>query len=138
MTQIDEKQIEEIVSQILTTLQQEGAVSPASPVSVNSVNPLSASTRSGVFATVDEAVAAAKTAQAALVALGFAKRRELIEAIKQASLENAKRLAEFAAQETQMGNPAHKVMKNEGAVHLSPGVEDLHSEAVTGDRKSVV
>ncbi|CAI8011512.1 Acetaldehyde dehydrogenase (acetylating) [Geodia barretti] len=32
-----------------------------------------------------------------------------------------------------MGNAAHKVMKNEGAATLSPGVEDLLSEAVSGD-----
>lgn len=140
MTQFDEKQIEEIVSQVLTTLQQNGIPSPASTGRVNNASSAAVLTgqaghtgRAGVFATVEEAVAAAKAAQASLVALGFAKRRELIDAIKQASLENAKRLAEFAAQETQMGNPAHKVMKNEGAVNLSPGVEDLHSEAMTGD-----
>ncbi len=132
MTQIDEKQIEEIVSQILTTLQQDGTL-PTESGTPKSVSTASSSSRSGVFATVDEAISAAKEAQAALVALGFAKRRELIEAIKQASLDNASRLAEFAVQETKMGNPQHKVMKNEGAVTLSPGVEDLQSEAVTGD-----
>ena len=31
----------------------------------------------------------------------------------------------LAVQETKMGNPEHKIMKNEGAVNLSPGVEDL-------------
>lgn len=129
MAQIDEKQIEEIVAQVLTTLQQDRPVA-ATPLGGTGTAPTS---RSGVFATVDEAIAAAKAAQTALIRLGFAKRREIIDAIKQASLDNAKRLAEFAVQETKMGNPDHKLMKNEGAVTLSPGVEDLESEAISGD-----
>ena len=129
MAQIDEKQIEEIVSQVLSTLQQNGPVTTAQPA----VSTGASSSRAGVFGTAAEAIAAAKTAQAALVKLGFAKRREIIEAIKEVSLANAKRLADLAVQDTKMGNAAHKVMKNEGAVTLSPGVEDLLSEAVSGD-----
>ena len=128
MAQIDEKQIEEIVSQVLRTLQQENPGTVQTTPSVGT-----SSSRAGVFATAAEAIAAAKTAQAAFVKLGFAKRREIIEAIKEASLANAKRLADLAVQDTNMGNAAHKVMKNEGAVTLSPGVEDLISEAISGD-----
>ena len=76
MAQIDEKQIEQIVSQVLTTLQQDGKVT-VPPVTFGT-----SSSRSGVFASVEEAISAAKTAQAALIKLGFAKRREIIEAIK--------------------------------------------------------
>ena len=117
MAQIDEKQIEEIVSQVLRTLQQDApaTVQPTAPIGASS-------TRSGVFSTASEAVAAAKTAQAAFVKLGFAKRREIIEAIKEVSLANAKRLADLAVQDTNMGNAAHKVMKNEGAGTLSQDV----------------
>ena len=129
MAQIDEKQIEEIVSQVLKTLQQGGSTAVQPTLSVGA----SSSSRAGVFATAAEAIAAAKTAQAAFVKLGFAKRREIIEAIKAVSLANAERLAGLAVQDTNMGNAAHKVMKNEGAVTLSPGVEDLISEAISGD-----
>ncbi|MCG9129166.1 aldehyde dehydrogenase EutE [Candidatus Poribacteria bacterium] len=132
MAQIDEKQIEQIVSQVLSTLQQDKTVTPPSPT-VTTV-----SSRSGVFSTVEEAIAAAKTAQTDLIKLGFAKRREIIDAIKQVSLENAKRLAELAVQETKMGNPEHKVMKNEGAVNLSPGMEDLISESISGDNGTLL
>lgn len=132
MAQIDEKQIEQIVSQVLTTLQQNKTVTTPSPTVP------SASSRSGVFSTVEEAIAAAKTAQNDLIKLGFAKRREIIEAIKNASLENAKRLADLAVQETKMGNPEHKVMKNEGAVNLSPGMEDLISESISGDHGTLL
>ena len=128
MAQIDEKQIEEIVSQVLRTLQQEGPATVQPTMSVGT-----SSSRAGVFATANEAIAAAKTAQAAFVKLGFAKRREIIEAIKAVSLANAKHLADLAVQDTNMGNAAHKVMKNEGAVTLSPDVDDLISEAISGD-----
>ena len=129
MAQIDEKQIEEIVSQVLKTLQQGGSTAVQPTLSAGA----SASSRAGVFATAAEAIAAAKTAQAAFAKLGFAKRREIIEAIKTVSLANAERLADLAVQDTNMGNAAHKVMKNEGAVTLSPGVDDLISEAISGD-----
>ena len=129
MAQIDEKQIEEIVSQVLKTLQQGGPAAVQPTLSAGA----SSSSRAGVFATATAAIAAAKTAQAAFVKLGFAKRREIIEAIKEVSLANAKRLADLAVQDTNMGNAAHKVMKNEGAVTLSPGVDDLISEAISGD-----
>ena len=77
MAQIDEKQIEQIVSQVLTTLQKDGTV-PVPPVTSGA-----SSSRSGVFASVEEAISAAKAAQEALIKLGFAKRQEIIEAIKQ-------------------------------------------------------
>ena len=133
MAQIDEKQIEEIVSQVLRTLQQEGSTT-AAPTPVVGAS----SSRAGVFATAAEAIAAAKTAQAAFVKLGFAKRREIIEAIKAVSLANAKRLADLAVEDTNMGNAAHKVMKNEGAVTLSPDVDDLISEAISGDEGTLL
>ena len=133
MAQIDEKQIEEIVSQVLRTLQQEDSTT-AAPTPVVGAS----SSRAGVFATAAEAIAAAKTAQAAFVKLGFAKRREIIEAIKAVSLANAKRLADLAVEDTNMGNAAHKVMKNEGAVTLSPGVDDLISEAISGDEGTLL
>ncbi len=128
MAQIDEKQIEEIVSQVLRTLQQNGAATAQPTPSAGA-----SSGRAGVFSTAEAAITAAKTAQAAFVKLGFAKRREIVDAIKEVSLANAKRLADLAVQDTNMGNATHKVMKNEGAVTLSPGVEDLISESISGD-----
>ena len=94
--------------------------------------------QSGIHPSTDQAVVAAKQAQAEFVQLGFAKRREIIEAIKLAALENAQRLADLAVEDTGMGTAAHKLMKNEGAVNLSPGVEDLRSEASTGDEGTLL
>ena len=55
MAQIDEKQIEEIVSQVLRTLQQNGPVTAQPAVST-----AAGSSRTGVFGTAAEAIAAAE------------------------------------------------------------------------------
>ena len=129
MAEINETQIEEIVAQVIRNLQNDGET-----LSTTTIQPFTLSrTPSGIFPNVDQAVAAAKAAQAEFVKLGFAKRMELIEAIKGVSLENARRLAEIAVEDTKMGVVEHKVTKNEEAVNLSLGVEDLQSETTTGD-----
>ncbi len=129
MAEIDEAQIEEIVAQVIRNLQSEGqSLSSTTPQP-----PVAGASDMGIFPTVDQAVAAAKTAQAEFVKLGFAKRREIIEAIRQTSLEHSRGLAEIAVEDTKMGVVEHKVMKNDGGANLSPGVEDLSSEATTGD-----
>ena len=129
MAEINEAQIEEIVAQVIRNLQSDGQ-----RLSTTIPQPAAASTSdTGIFPTVDQAIAAAKTAQAKFVKLGFVKRREIIEAIRQTALEHSRSLAELAVEDTKMGVVEHKVMKNEGGANLSPGVEDLSSEATTGD-----
>ncbi len=129
MAEINESQIEEIVAQVIRNLQNDGQ-----PLPTTTPQPtVSTASDSGIFPTVDQAIAAAKTAQTDFVKLGFAKRREIIEAIRQAALEHSRSLAQLAVEDTKMGVVEHKVMKNEGGANLSPGVEDLSSEATTGD-----
>ena len=129
MAEINETQIEEIVAQVIRNLQNDGQRLPTT-------TPQSASagaSDTGIFPTVDQAIAAAKAAQVEFVKLGFAKRREIIEAIRRTALEHSRSLAEIAVEDTKMGVVEHKVMKNDGGATLSPGVEDLSSEATTGD-----
>ncbi len=129
MAEINESQIEEIVAQVIRNLQNDGQ-----PLPTTTPQPTVASASdSGIFPTVDQAIAAAKAAQTDFVKLGFAKRREIIEAIRGAALEHSRSLAQLAVEDTKMGVVEHKVMKNEGGANLSPGVEDLNSEATTGD-----
>ena len=128
MAEIDKKQVEEIVAQVVRNLRDDGQIISQVPEP-----PPSGSSDSVVHPTVDQAVAAAKAAQSEFVALGFAKRVEIIDAIRVASLEHARRLAELAVKDTDMGTAEHKTMKNEAAAKLSPGVEDLQSETTTGD-----
>ena len=117
MAEINQEQIEEIVAQVIRNLRHGGQLS-SSPTQSST----SGASQPGVFPTVDQAIGAAKEAQTEFVKLGFAKRKEIIQAIKGAALEHAKRLAELAVKDTKMGTVEHKTMKNEGAVNLSPGV----------------
>ena len=129
MAEINEAQIEEIVAQVIRNLQNDGQRLP-----ITTPQPVAAgASDTGIFPTVDEAIAAAKAAQVEFVKLGFAKRREIIAAIRQTALEHSRSLAELAVEDTKMGVVEHKVMKNDGGANLSPGVEDLSSEATTGD-----
>lgn len=131
MAEIDQDRIQRIVAQVVRSLRTEGEIpqlpEDASPPSVPT------GLGNGTFEDVDAAIDAAEEAQRRFVQLGLAKRKEIIEAIRKVSLENARMLAEMAYEETQMGVLEHKVMKNEGAANFSPGVEDIISEAVTGD-----
>ena len=137
MAEINPEQIEEIVSQVINNLRSEGRI-PSDQARSSKVGIGGSKSQSGIHPSTDQAIMAAKQAQAEFVQLGFAKRREIIEAIKRAALENAQRLADLAVEDTGMGNAAHKLMKNEGAVNLSPGVEDLRSEASTGDEGTLL
>ena len=129
MAEINETQIEEIVAQVIRNLQNDGQRLPTT-----APQPAAAgASDTGIFPTVDQAIAAAKAAQVEFVKLGFAKRREIIEAIRRTALEHSRSLAEIAVEDTKMGVVEHKVMKNDGGANLSPGVEDLSSEATTGD-----
>ncbi|WP_425060127.1 Aldehyde-alcohol dehydrogenase [Sporomusa carbonis] len=88
----------------------------------------------GIFATIDQAVAAARTAQKQLKNLSIEKREELIKAMREAACENAVLLAEMAVKESGMGRVADKILKNQLAARKTPGTEDLRTEAWSGDR----
>ena len=87
-----------------------------------------------VFTTVDAAVAAATLAQAAFHELSLDVRREVIEAMRKAAIANAVRWGRMAVEETKMGRADDKARKNLLCANRTPGVEDLHSRAFTGDK----
>ena len=87
----------------------------------------------GVFATVDEAVAAAVRAFAEFSEIGLEHRREIIERIREDMRAAAKELARHAHEETGLGRPEDKVVKNLLVTNKTPGPEDLDPTAVTGD-----
>jgi len=92
------------------------------------------SAQTGVFSTVDDAVAAAEKAQAEFQPLGLEIRRKIIRAIRHVSLANAEALAKAAVLETGMGRWEDKRRKNILCATRSPGVEDLSSRCYTGDK----
>lgn len=114
---VDEKTVSTIVEQVLATLQ--GKSDRASG--------------NGVFATLDDAVAAAEVAQRELMKLSLEARGKLIGAMRAAAVQNAQQFAVMANQETGLGRTADKVNKNILAATKTPGIEDLMPVAVTGD-----
>ena len=87
----------------------------------------------GIFATVDEAVQAAREAQPIFVALPLKVRAKIIEAIRQTMLESNEALARAAHEETGLGRVEDKVVKNRLVTEKTPGLEELYPQSVTGD-----
>lgn len=127
MPEIDQEKIRDIVTEVVNNLTGEQTASSATETVPQTTG------NKGVFSTPEDAIKAAKEAQTKLVQLGMDKRKEIIDAIRKASLKNAEMLAQMAFEETEMGVADDKVSKNELAANLSPGVDDLNSEAITGD-----
>lgn len=116
---MDEQLISKIAAQVLAKLQDQ---EPAGRGSL------------GIFAELDDAVAAARQAYRQLKTLTREKRESLIMAVREAACTNAALLSELAVRETGMGRVADKIIKNRLAATKTPGTEDLHTEACSGDR----
>ena len=87
----------------------------------------------GVFASVDDAVAAATTAYRQFDGMTLQGRHRIIDAIREAMFEHAGDLAEHAHRETGLGRPEHKLIKNRLVTRKTSGPEVLTPQAVTGD-----
>lgn len=89
--------------------------------------------QAGVFGTVNEAVAAAKKAQEKYEELSLEMRRKVIESIRCQMRPLVEEFAKEALEETGMGRYEDKIQKLKLAINKTPGVEDLRTEAETGD-----
>lgn len=89
----------------------------------------------GVFADMDSAIAAADKAWRQYMECSMADRARFIQAIRDvASLdENVRYMAELTVEETGMGRVDDKILKNKAAALQTPGIEDLPTEAWSGD-----
>ncbi len=85
----------------------------------------------GIFQSLDDAVDAAHQAQKMIHNLEF--RSKIIAAMRQAGVKHAAELAEIAVEETGMGRVEDKTRKNISQAEKTPGIEDLHPEAISGD-----
>lgn len=89
----------------------------------------------GVFPDMKSACDAAAEAARQYLTRSMADRRRYIAAIREVMLkpENLDHMSVAAVQQTGMGDVAHKYLKNKAAAELTPGVEDLVTEAYSGD-----
>ena len=88
----------------------------------------------GIFTDMNEAIAAAKKAQAILKRMSMDQREKIISNIRKKTLENAETLARMGVEETGMGNVGHKILKHRLVAEKTPGTEDIQTVAWSGDR----
>ena len=86
----------------------------------------------GVFATADEACAAAQEAFVQLQRGGMAARRKIEEIVKAMAEKNAEAWGKIEFDETKIGRLDHKIAKL-GLIKLVPGVDWLRPDARSGD-----
>lgn len=139
--QLTEQEIQALVEKVVGNLQQAG-VSDTSTADLASVSPTAAkqitsgkavSLGDGVFASVEEAVAAAVVAEAKMAETSLLTRKNMIKLMRETSLQHAEELAKLAVEETGLGRVSDKIGKNVLAAEKTPGVEDLVSTTYTGD-----
>ena len=87
----------------------------------------------GVFNSISDAVRAARQAFERLNSLKLEDRARIIEAIRKSCRDHAQEFARMTHQETGMGRYEDKVQKMYIAADKTPGLEDLYTEAYSGD-----
>lgn len=88
----------------------------------------------GVFADMNDAIAAAKASQAIVRTMSMDQREKIISNIRRKTKEQAETLARMGVQETGMGNVGHKILKHVLVAEKTPGTEDIKTTAWSGDR----
>jgi len=118
---LDEKIISAIVEEVLRKLKVEVG------------GTTTATSGSGVFSSIDEAVEQARKAHLAFMDVPIERRKKIIDAMRKIAIEHAEELSKLAVEETGLGRYEDKVNKNLLAATRTPGIEDLQAEAVSGD-----
>lgn len=88
----------------------------------------------GIFTDMNEAIAAAKQAQAVVRRMSMDQREKIISNIRTKIKENAEVMARMGVEETGMGNVGHKILKHVLVAEKTPGTEDITTTAWSGDR----
>ncbi|MDR1212864.1 MAG: aldehyde dehydrogenase EutE [Propionibacteriaceae bacterium] len=89
----------------------------------------------GVFPDMNSAIEAADQAAREYLGHSMKDRAKYVAAIREAATrqENLEYMAKAAVEETGMGNVPDKIAKNRFAALLTPGTEDIVTEALSGD-----
>jgi acyl-CoA reductase-like NAD-dependent aldehyde dehydrogenase len=86
-----------------------------------------------IFSTIDSAVSFSSQAQTIFQSQTLELRRSVIAALRATAIANAEQWGRLAVEETKMGRVEDKTRKNILCATRTPGVEDLQSQAYTGD-----
>jgi acyl-CoA reductase-like NAD-dependent aldehyde dehydrogenase len=120
--------VQDVVSEVMRRL---GEKRPKPPVMPSPRAVGAASGSYGVFAGVDDAVAAAAESQKKLLKLSMDDRDGIVKLIKSIARENARPWGAMELEETQVGRLDHKIEKLQ-ILELVPGVEYLRTHASSG------
>jgi len=131
---LSDRQVDIIATRLAERLQAPSAnKTPNTPVRSAPVIAPREALGEGVFATVDDAVAAAAVAFREFDGVSLEGRRKIIAAIRESMLEHAEELARHAHRETGLGRVEDKIVKNRLVTRKTSGTEVLTPQAVTGD-----
>lgn len=131
MTAFDEQEVRDIITRVRSRLGGSADVVPEHPMVPAEIP--DAELGDGIFATIDEAVAAASQAYQLYAEMGSGIRVSVIASIRASMLEQAERLAAMAHEETGLGRTEDKIRKNILVATRTPGPEDLEPLIETGD-----
>lgn len=125
----DTNLVEQVVRQVVQRLVPSSMTQPGISMQYMSEGDL------GVFSTMDAAVAAASLAQRQYMACSMSDRNEYVRAIRDvvSNRENLEYISRASVEETGMGSYEDKLIKNALAANKTPGIEDLTTEALSGD-----
>lgn len=115
---LDEKYVSEIVAKVVKSIDIQDACTK----------------QKGVFDTMEEALEAVKKARELYREYSIEQREKIISCIRKLILQEADVMARLGVEETGMGNVADKTIKHQLVANKTPGTEDLHPVALTGDQ----
>ena len=115
---LDEKYVSEIVAKVVKSIDIQDACTK----------------QKGVFDTMEEALEAVKKARELYREYSIEQREKIISCIRKLILQEADVMARLGVEETGMGNGADKTIKHQLVANKTPGTEDLHPVALTGDQ----
>ena len=134
---MQDNEIQAIIDRVMREVGQVPPTVPTKDVkastAVSSQPPPPVNGDSGIYPTLDEAVAAANNAFRSLNELPLSIRKHMVGHMRQAGREYAQVLAEMAQSESGMGRVEDKVLKNKLNADKTLGPEDLEPGAWSGD-----
>ncbi|MBO5899045.1 MAG: aldehyde dehydrogenase family protein, partial [Clostridia bacterium] len=87
----------------------------------------------GIYADMNDAIAAANEGYKAIRSMSVADREKLITVIREMTREEAPIMAALGVAETKMGRVDHKTAKHKLVADKTPGTEDIEPTVKTGD-----
>lgn len=88
----------------------------------------------GIFENIEDAIKASVKTQQKIKMMPMEFREKIITNIRKKTIEEAEIMANMGVKETGMGRVGDKIIKHQLVAEKTPGVEDIKTEAWTGDR----